>query len=49
MGEFGQEILPFRKVAKFSTDEILAEQFHTSPQLQVLCLLRRAKRTYERA
>ena len=29
--------------------QILAEQFHTWPQLQGLCLLRKAKRAYERA
>ena len=42
-------ISPLRKVVKFSPGEIFAEQAHTSPQLQRLCVLRRAKRTYERA
>ena len=40
---------PLRKVAKFSPGEILAQQFHPSPQLQALCFLRRARRDYERA
>ena len=34
------KISPSRKVANFSPGEILAEQFHTSPELRGLCLLK---------
>ena len=44
----GKISLP-RKVAKFSPTEILAQQFHPSPQLQALCFLRRARHDYEHA
>ena len=49
MGESRREISLLRTVAKVSPGEISAEQFHTWPQLQGLCLLRRAKRAYELA
>ena len=45
----GNRISPLRKVAKISLGEILAYQFHPSPQQQALCFLRRARRDYERA
>ena len=40
---FAGKISPLRKVAKFSPGEILAYQFHPSPQLQALCFLSRAR------
>ena len=53
LGLQGREILPgenfvgksslLRKVVKFSPGEILAQQFHPSPQLHVLYFLRRAR------
>ena len=47
MGEFRRENVAVKKGGKISPGEISAEQFHTSPQLQGLCLLRRAKRAYK--
>ena len=44
---FAGRISPLRKVAKFSPGEILAQQFHPSPQLQALCFLSRARRDYK--
>ena len=46
-GEFRGETFPVKKDGEISPSEILAQQFHPSPQLQALCFLRRARRNYE--